>query len=108
MISAAHFVGGNGPTTMVAHPAHHLILPVFHAPSTFMGYPDVTSFLQAWLPIIFMGALVIGVFALMRFMPRTRPAQIKPDSAPAIGWADIAPVLSDRIMGRLVTDVVSS
>jgi CBS domain-containing protein len=23
-----------------------------------------------------------------------------------IGWADIAPVLSDRVMGRLVTDVV--
>ena len=50
----------------------------------------VTSFLQAWLPIVFMGALVIGVFALMRFMPRTRPEQIKPDSAPSIGWADIA------------------
>ena len=25
-----------------------------------------------------------------------------------IGWADIAPVLSDRMMGRLVTDVVES
>ena len=75
MIPAATFIGGSGGTTTVAYPAH-VILPVFHAPSTFMGYPDVTSFLQAWLPIIFMGALVIGVFALMRFMPRTRPAQI--------------------------------
>jgi cell division protease FtsH len=56
----------------------------------FMGYPDVSSFLQAWLPIVFMGALVIGVFALLRFMPRTRPSQIKPDAAPSIGWADIA------------------
>ena len=50
----------------------------------------MTSFLQAWLPIFFMGALVIGVFALMRFMPRTRPPQIKPESAPSIGWAEIA------------------
>jgi IMP dehydrogenase len=25
-----------------------------------------------------------------------------------IGWADIAPVLSDRVMGRLVTDVVAT
>ncbi len=25
-----------------------------------------------------------------------------------IGWADIAPVLSDRMMGRLVTDVVAT
>jgi cell division protease FtsH len=69
---------------------HHLVLPTYHPPSTFMGYPDLTSFLQAWLPIIFMGLLVVGVFALMRFMPRTRPTQIKPDSAPSIGWSEIA------------------
>ena len=37
-----------------------------------------------------MGLLVIAVFALMRYMPRTRPAQIKPDAAPPIGWDDIA------------------
>jgi cell division protease FtsH len=71
-------------------PSHHLVLPIVHAPSTVLGYPDLTSFLQAWLPIIFMGALVIGVFALIRFMPRTRPAEIKPDSAPSIGWSEIA------------------
>ncbi len=56
----------------------------------FLGYPDVYSWLQAWLPIIFMGLLVIGVFALMRFMPRTRPEKVKPDDAPSIGWAEIA------------------
>src|SRR5437764_1976132 len=56
----------------------------------FLGYPSVTDWLQAWLPIIFMFLLVVGVFALMRFMPRTRPEQIKPESAPSIGWADIA------------------
>jgi cell division protease FtsH len=56
----------------------------------FLGYPDLTSWLQAWLPIIFMGLLVIAVFLLLRAMPRTRPQQIKPDSAPAIGWSDIA------------------
>src|SRR2546421_4391278 len=56
----------------------------------FLGYPDLTSWLQAWLPIIFMGLLVVAVFLLLRTMPRTRPQQIKPDSAPTIGWADIA------------------
>ena len=90
MIQAASIIDGGTHTTTVAHRVEHLILPIIHNPSTFMGYPDVTSFLQAWLPIVFMGALVIGVFALMRFMPRTRPEQIKPDSAPSIGWADIA------------------
>src|SRR5437764_4501659 len=58
--------------------------------AAFLGYPDVYSWLHDWLPIIFMGLLVVGVFALMRFMPRTRPSQIKPDAAPSIGWAEIA------------------
>jgi cell division protease FtsH len=56
----------------------------------FLGYPDVTSWMHDWLPIIFMGLLVVAVFSLMRFMPRTRPQQIKPESSPAIAWADIA------------------
>jgi cell division protease FtsH len=64
--------------------------PAPPAPSTFLGYPDLTTFLQAWLPIIFMGLLVIAVFGLMRFMPRTRPQQIKPDATPPIAWSDIA------------------
>jgi cell division protease FtsH len=80
------------PTTAhhTAVPVHHHVLPVIHAPSTILGYPDLQSFLQAWLPIIFMGLLVVAVFALMRFMPRTRPEQIKPDNAPSIGWSEIA------------------
>src|ERR1700736_7030523 len=56
----------------------------------FLGYPDAYSWLHDWLPIIFMGLLVVAVFALMRFMPRTRPAQIKPDAAPSISWSEIA------------------
>ena len=68
-----------------AHPAK-----ILHAPSTFLGYPDVTAFLQGWLPIMFMGLLVFAVFKLMRNMPRTRPVEIKPEAAPTIGWNDIA------------------
>jgi cell division protease FtsH len=56
----------------------------------FLGYPDAYSWLHDWLPIIFMGLLVFAVFGLMRFMPKTRPAKIKPDAAPAIEWSDIA------------------
>jgi cell division protease FtsH len=58
--------------------------------ATFLGSYDFSSWLQTWLPIIFMGLLVLAVFALIRFMPRTRPQQIKPDAAPTIAWADIA------------------
>jgi cell division protease FtsH len=56
----------------------------------FLGYPDVASWLQGWLPIIFMGLLVAAVISITRMMPRTRPAEIKPEAAPQIGWADIA------------------
>ncbi len=58
--------------------------------ASFLGYYNLTSFLQSWLPIVFMGMLVIGVFALMRFMPKTRPERLKPDDAPPIEWGDIA------------------
>ena len=91
MIQVANVLHGAAHTGQPAQPrTQHLIVPLFHAPSTFLGYPDVTSFLQAWLPIIFMGVLVVAVLALIRFMPRTRPAEIKADSAPPIAWADIA------------------
>src|SRR5438270_2594122 len=91
MIPAATFIGGGGGGTSTTAPhTPHLVAPIFHAPSTFLGYTDVTSFLQAWLPIVFMGALVVGVFVLMKHIPRTRPTEIKPDSAPSIGWPDIA------------------
>jgi cell division protease FtsH len=59
-------------------------------PIAFLGYPDAYSWLHDWLPIIFMGLIVIAIFGLMRFMPRTRPERMKPDSAPPIVWADIA------------------
>src|SRR6195256_4587599 len=58
--------------------------------ATFLGYTDFISWLHDWLPIVFMGLLVVAVFSLMRLMPRTGPKQIKPDSAPPIGWTEIA------------------
>src|SRR6476469_639749 len=58
--------------------------------ATFLGYSDAYSWLHDWLPIIFMGLLVVAVFSLMRLIPRTGPKQITPDSAPQIGWTEIA------------------
>src|SRR5919201_5945788 len=74
----------------------------------FLGYPSVTDWLQAWLPIIFMFLLVVSVFALIRFMPRTRPQQIKPDSTPAIAWGDIAGADEAKDELREVVDYLRS
>ena len=56
----------------------------------FLGDPNFVSWLRDWLPIVFMGLLVLAVFMIMRVMPRTRPAEIKPESSLPIGWSDIA------------------
>jgi cell division protease FtsH len=58
--------------------------------ANFLWEPDIQTWMLHWLPIAFMGLLVVAVFALMRHMPRTKPVEIKPESAPPIGWSDIA------------------
>jgi cell division protease FtsH len=45
-----------------------------------------------WLPIIFMGLIVVLIGATLRYMPRTRPHRITPESAEAIRWDDVAGV----------------
>jgi cell division protease FtsH len=58
--------------------------------ANFLWEPDVQTFMLHWLPILFMGLLVIAVFALMRYMPKTKPVEIKPEASPSIGWEEIA------------------
>jgi cell division protease FtsH len=75
-----------------ANPAHETIITSLpnlpHA--SFLGYTTFWGFLHDWAPIILMAMLVFTVLALMRFMPRTSPEKLKPDSAPPIAWEDIA------------------
>jgi len=58
--------------------------------ASFLWEPDLPTFLLHWVPIAFMGVLVFAVLALMRQMPRTKPAQIDPAAAPNVGWGEIA------------------
>jgi cell division protease FtsH len=58
----------------------------------FLGSPTFQDWAVLWLPIIFMGALVVLLGAALRTMPRTKPKQLKPESSPTIGWGDIAGV----------------
>jgi cell division protease FtsH len=45
-----------------------------------------------WLPIIFMGLIAVAIIWMLRYMPRTKPEQIKPKSASSVSWADVAGV----------------
>ena len=45
-----------------------------------------------WLPIIFMGLIMVLLLVMIRVMPsfRLKPQEIKPQSSESIGWQDIA------------------
>jgi len=58
----------------------------------FLGSYSFQDWAVTWLPIIFMGFVAFGVLYLIKFMPRTKPVEIKPDAAPQIGWDDLAGV----------------
>jgi cell division protease FtsH len=60
--------------------------------ATFLGSYDFKDWATTWLPILFMGLLVVGLFMALRHMPRTKPQQIKPADSPQIAWDEIAGV----------------
>jgi cell division protease FtsH len=53
-------------------------------------WDHITSFIYNWGPIIFMGLIVFFIWRTLKLMPKTKPQEIKPDSASSIGWADVA------------------
>ncbi len=62
-----------------------------HVPLAFT-FQDFQDWAVVWLPIIFMGLLVLLFGLVLRFMPRTKPQQIKPESRSAVRWDDVAGV----------------
>jgi cell division protease FtsH len=53
-------------------------------------FDDVTSFMLTWLPLIFMGIICLLIGLTMRYMPRTKPQEIKPDTSQSTRWEDVA------------------
>jgi cell division protease FtsH len=53
-------------------------------------WDDVTSFALTWLPLIFMGVICLLIGLTLRFMPRTKPQEIKPDTSQSTRWEDVA------------------
>jgi cell division protease FtsH len=60
---------------------------------------SVSSVATQWLPVFYILFLIVLVPILVMFvrrMPRTKPQEIKPDSASSVGWEDIAGVEDAR------------
>jgi cell division protease FtsH len=53
-------------------------------------WDHIASFIQEWGAFVFMGLIVFFLWKTMRMMPKTKPQEIKPDSATAVGWAGVA------------------
>jgi cell division protease FtsH len=56
---------------------------------TFQSFED---WAVIWLPIIFMGLIAVVLIWMLRFMPRTKPEEIKPKSSGSVRWDDVAGV----------------
>ncbi|MDQ3644815.1 MAG: hypothetical protein M3356_04815, partial [Actinomycetota bacterium] len=55
-------------------------------------FDDLENFAVIWLPVIFMGLIAVVLVLTLRYMPRTKPQEITPDSSDSTGWNDVAGV----------------
>jgi cell division protease FtsH len=64
--------------------------PLPSAITAFITWDQISSWLYMWLPIIFMGLIVLLIWRVTKSMPKTAPQHIKADDSPVIGWEEIA------------------
>src|SRR5665213_1310784 len=60
---------------------------------------DINMFAANWLPlatVVFMMAMIGLMAVVMRSLPRTKPQELKPDSASSITWEQVAGVEDAR------------
>src|SRR6185503_6824238 len=55
-----------------------------------LSWHGIQQWMLTWLPLIFMGLIAVVLVWMLRFMPRTKPQEIKPDSKSSISWEDVA------------------
>src|SRR5436305_5459446 len=53
-------------------------------------FDDLTNVMLTCLPLIFMGIICLLIGLTMRYMPRTKPQEIKPESSQSTRWEDVA------------------
>jgi cell division protease FtsH len=83
--TAAESPTGKKPHGNIASPP-----PVDTTVSEPSFWDDLSTFALTWGPLIFMGAIVVLIGMTMRYMPRTKPQEIKPEGSGSIWWEDVA------------------
>src|SRR5215211_1537290 len=57
-----------------------------------LNWQNIQDWMVVWLPIIFMALIAVVLVMTMRYMPRKKPQEIKPQSSDSIEWADVGGV----------------
>jgi cell division protease FtsH len=57
-----------------------------------VSWKDIENWAVIWLPIIFMALIAVVLVMTLRYMPRTKPQQIRPQSSSSVRWQDVAGV----------------
>jgi cell division protease FtsH len=55
-----------------------------------LSWDGIQQWMLTWLPLIFMGLIAVVLIWMLRFMPRTKPQEIKPDSKASVTWDEVA------------------
>src|SRR6201994_686311 len=53
-------------------------------------WDHISNNILTWGPMVFMALIVFFLWRTIKLMPKTKPLEIKPDSASAIGWDEVA------------------
>jgi cell division protease FtsH len=79
-----------------------------HDPDAAAGGPStwdqIEDWAVIWLPIIFMGLIAVVLLMTLRYLPRTKPQEIKPSSSSSVQWEDVAGVDEAKDELREVVD----
>ena len=105
----APWVVGSGQATFTEGPGSKTSFSVAPAPAEEGGaegfsFQDVQDWAVIWLPIIFMALIAVVLLMTLRYMPRTKPQQIEPQSSGSVGWNDVAGVDEAKDELREVVD----
>jgi cell division protease FtsH len=87
-LSARSFAREDGSDAFTINP----VLPPAGADEGGLTWDEIENWMVIWLPIIFMALIAAFLLMTLRYMPRTKPQQIKPASASAVKWDDVAGV----------------
>ena len=74
------------------------------APLIALSWDGIQTWMLTWLPLIFMGLIATVLLGMLRFMPRTKPEEIKPDSNASVKWEDVAGVQEAKAELREIVD----